>query len=154
MEVAIEIRDAEELVILNEMMTKLWALREEQFKKWQAEVSASDVVSLETADAPKKSSRKAKAAEPVILVEEPEVIKQPSGKKPEPVVIDVEPTYSTDHVREAVVDLSAALGSDAARSLLLEFGARKASEVPVEKIGEFVKAAKAKINDRAHTLVD
>lgn len=154
MEVTININNPAELAVWNEAVTKLWSLRDEEYKKWQAEFLHQEAPVEAAEDAPKKAGRKPKAAEPVATPVEPEVIKQPSGKKPEPVVIDAEPAFTTEHVREAVVDLSAALGSDAARSLLLEFGARKASEVPTEKIGEFVKAAKAKINDRADTLVD
>ena len=154
MEVTIAVYTNEEMKLVSDLMTELFTRREkernENLKAFAEAFEESETLPL------KKPARKPKP-EPVSAPQaapEPEVIKEPSNKKPEPVVIDADVSYTTENVREAVVDLSAALGSDAARSLLLEFGARKASEVPVEKIGDFVKAAKAKISDRANTLVD
>lgn len=155
MEVSIEIRNAEELKLLHDMSEKLFALRDIEHKRWMEEFqTANNIVHVQEAEpAAKKAPKKAKPEQ--TAAPEPEVIKEPSNTKPEPIVIDAEVNYTTEHVREAVVDLSAALGSDAARTLLQEFGARKASEVPADKIGAFVAAAKAKVNDRQpHTLVD
>lgn len=154
MEVSIEIRNAEELKLLHDMSEKLFALRDAEHKRWMEEFQTANIgtQAQEAEPVAKKAPKKAKAE---AAAPEPEVIKEPSNAKPEPIVIDAEVNFTTEHVREAVVDLSAALGSDAARTLLQEFGARKASEVPADKIGAFVAAAKAKVNDRQpHTLVD
>lgn len=152
MEVTIAVYTNEEMKLVSDLITELFTRREkeqnETIKALAQAFEESETLPL------KKAARKPKAETVTEAAPQPEVIKEPSNKKPEPVVIDADVNYTTENVREAVVDLSAALGSDAARSLLLEFGARKASEVPVEKIGDFVKAAKAKISDRANTLVD